>query len=134
MLTSFNTNSMGIESDSIESTNSFNQSMNAKNGGQPFSSYAAEYMNAVKENRSLYGNYVDNSLAFDPYKEQKSVYNVVYETDGYNPWGKPGGGAPKLDQTGQLKTKIVGTLRWNLSKQLKLMNSIYRSVNLILKF
>lgn len=118
MLTSFNTNSMGIENESTASTNSLSQSMNGKNGGQSFSNYASEYMNAVKENRSLYGNYVDNSLAFDPYKEQKSVYNVVYETDGYNPWGKPGGGAPKLDQTGQLRTKIVGTLRWNLSTQL----------------
>jgi hypothetical protein len=30
--------------------------------------------------------------------------------------GKPGGGAPKLDpNSGQLKTKIVGTLQWNLS-------------------
>jgi hypothetical protein len=49
--------------------------------------YASDYLNTVKENRSLYGNYVDNSLAYDPYKEQKSVYNVVYETDAYNPWG-----------------------------------------------
>jgi hypothetical protein len=50
-------------------------------------SYATDYLNTVKENRSLYGNYVDNALAFDPHKEKKSVYNVVYETDEYNPWG-----------------------------------------------
>lgn len=49
--------------------------------------YAQEYFNTVKENRSLYGNYVDNSLAYDRYKENKSVYNVVFDTDGYNPWG-----------------------------------------------
>ena len=78
--------------------------------------YATDYLNTVKENRSVYGNHIDNSLAYDPAKEQKSVYNVVYETDAYNPWGKPGGGAPKLDNSGQLKTKIAGTLWWNLSK------------------
>ncbi|CAF0962986.1 unnamed protein product [Brachionus calyciflorus] len=82
---------------------------------QILNNYAQEYLNTVKENRSQYGNFVDNNLTYDPYKEQKSVYNVVYETDGYNPWGKPGGGAPKIDQSGNLKTKIVGTLRWNLN-------------------
>lgn len=81
------------------------------------SSYAQEYLNIVKENRSQYGNFVDNNLTYDPYKEQKSVYDVVYETEAYNPWGKPGGGAPKMDSTGNLKTKIVGTLKWNLSKK-----------------
>ena len=31
--------------------------------------------------------------------------------------GKPGGGAPKLDtNTGQLATKIRGTLKWDLSR------------------
>jgi hypothetical protein len=130
MLTSFNTNSMVIDADG--STNSFHQpshqtfGMNShnnfaadpivQNGNSSYPSHVTDYMNAVKENRSVYGNYVDNALAFDPYKEQKSAFNVVYETDGYNPWGKPGGGAPKLDNSGQLKTKIVGTLRWNLSK------------------
>lgn len=86
------------------------------NNNKVINSYAADYLNTVRENRSKYGNYVDNALAFDPHKEKKSVYNVVYETDEYNPWGKPGGGAPKLDQsTGQLATKIRGTLKWNLT-------------------
>ena len=49
--------------------------------------YASDYFKTVKENRSEYGNHIDNALAYDPAKEQKSVYNVVYETDAYNPWG-----------------------------------------------
>lgn len=49
--------------------------------------YASDYLKTVKENRSEYGNHIDNSLAYDPAKEHKSVYNVVYETDAYNPWG-----------------------------------------------
>lgn len=79
-------------------------------------SYGAEYVNTVKENRSKYGNYLDNALSYDPNKQQKSAFNVVYQPDVYNPWGKPGGGAPKLNNnTGQLQTKIVGTLQWNLN-------------------
>jgi len=31
--------------------------------------------------------------------------------------GKPGGGAPRLDNSGQLNNKIAGKLWWNLSKQ-----------------
>ena len=42
----------------------------------------------VAENRSLYGNYVDNSLAYDPNKDKKSVYDVVFSSDVYDPWGK----------------------------------------------
>ena len=49
--------------------------------------YASDYFKTVKENRSEYGNHIDNSLSYDPAKEHKSVYNVVYETDAYNPWG-----------------------------------------------
>ena len=42
----------------------------------------------VAENRSLYGNYVDNSLTYDQHKEKKSVYDVVFSSDIYDPWGK----------------------------------------------
>lgn len=98
--------------------------------------FAAEYLNTVKENRSVYGNYLDNSYTYAPHKDKKSHFNTVYDTDAYNPWGnfrldpiiltqllissskigKPGGGAPKLDNnTGHVRTKIAGTLRWNLS-------------------
>lgn len=77
--------------------------------------YASDYFNNVRENRSIHGNHIDNSLALDPAKEKKSMYNVIYETDAYNPWGKPGGGAPRLDNSGQLRTKKEGTLWWNLN-------------------
>ena len=84
---------------------------------QVLNNYTKEYLNTVRENRSKYGSFVDNALTYDPYKEQKSVYNIVTETDAYNPWGKPGGGAPKLNgNTGMLTTKIAGSLKWNLSK------------------
>lgn len=79
-------------------------------------SYGTEYMNSTRENRSKYGNYLDNALSYDPHKEKQSAFNVVYQSDIYNPWGKPGGGAPKLNNnTGQLQTKIAGTLQWNLN-------------------
>ena len=68
--------------DELKNTNSSNGS-----ASKVINSYAADYLNTVRENRSMYGNYVDNALAFDPHKEKKSVYNVVYETDEYNPWG-----------------------------------------------
>lgn len=81
-----NSNTSFQENDLKKST------INLQNGGSNSNakltnSYATDYLNTVKENRSLYGNYVDNALAFDPHKEKKSVYNVVYETDEYNPWG-----------------------------------------------
>ena len=80
--------------------------------------FANEYLTTVRENRSKFGSFVDNQLSCDPFKEQKSVYNVVYDCDTYNPWGKPGAGAPKLDgNSGQLTTKIAGHLRWNISEQ-----------------
>ena len=75
------------------SNQNFNSNSQTSVHGSPvpnsnfLNNYANDYLNTVKENRSMYGNFVDNSLAYDPYKEQKSVYNVVYETDAYNPWG-----------------------------------------------
>jgi len=70
------------------SNSQLHQQQNHHNGNEKgLNPYALEYLNTVKENRSVYGNFVDNALAYDPYKEQKSVYNVVYETDAYNPWG-----------------------------------------------
>lgn len=88
----------------------------ASNQPPALNSYGNQYVNTVKENRSKYGNYLDNALTQDPHKDQKSAFNVVYESNVYNPWGKPGGGAPKLNNnTGKLQTKIAGTLQWNLN-------------------
>lgn len=77
----YQTNNKPSYNDNTMKNNSNNGNNKTKN------SYASDYLNTVKENRSLYGNYVDNALAYDPHKEKKSVYNVVYETDEYNPWG-----------------------------------------------
>lgn len=68
------------------STMSF-QSVSGGGSQQPLNPYAAEYLNTVKENRSVYGNYLDNSYVYDPYKDKKTHFNVVTETDAYNPWG-----------------------------------------------
>ncbi len=98
-------------------------SFNNITASQPpvLNNYGNQYVNTVRENRSKYGNYLDNALSYDPHKEQKSAFNVVYADNIYNPWGKPGGGAPKLNKnTGQLQNKIAGTLQWNLSKKFKL--------------
>lgn len=81
-----NNNNNGFSDDpNAASSQMFNQpqAQSAAN----INNYATEYLNTVKENRSMHGNYVDNSLTYDPHKEKKSVYNVVYETDAYNPWG-----------------------------------------------
>jgi hypothetical protein len=50
---------------------------------------AKQYLSTVKENRSAYGSYMDNAVTFAPNKETKSMYNVVYETQGddWFPWG-----------------------------------------------
>ncbi len=66
----------------------FNNTMNNNSSvGNPsgFSGYGSSY-NAA-ENRSKYGSYLDNSLTYDPHKDKKSAFNVVYETNIYNPWG-----------------------------------------------
>lgn len=42
----------------------------------------------LAENRSIFGSYVDNALAYDPNKEKRSVYDIVYAQDVYDPWGK----------------------------------------------
>lgn len=108
---------------------SFNNLQNFNNGPPALNNYGNEYMNNVKENRSKFGNYLDNALAYDQHKEKKSAFNVVYETNIYNPWGKPGGGAPKLNNnTGQLQTKIAGTLQWNLNGETE-QDRITRSQN-----
>lgn len=86
----------------------------------------------IAENRSLYGNYVDNAITYDPYKDKKPVYDIIYTQDQWDPWGKPGGGAPLFDRnTGKLKTKLEGTMQWNLdgqtpSARLKRMHGTYR--------
>jgi hypothetical protein len=49
--------------------------------------------------------------------KRKQFYDIVYTYDNsYNPWGKPGGGAPLIDyNTNRLATKIQGSMQWNLN-------------------
>jgi hypothetical protein len=51
-----------------------------------------------------------NKKYFDP---------IVFSNDcNYNPWGKPGGGAPLTERgSSKLKTKIEGRMQWNLNGQ-----------------
>jgi hypothetical protein len=80
-------NGYGTLSSNNHRNNQVDENKNTAGASKVINSYATDYLNTVRENRSMYGNYVDNALAFDPHKEKKSVYNVVYETDEYNPWG-----------------------------------------------
>lgn len=109
--------SYGNEQPQVNNSYNFNNSIMTATSQEPtLNSYGNQYVNTVRENRSKYGNYLDNSLSYDPHKEQKAAFNVVYADNVYNPWGKPGGGAPKLNKnTGQLQNKIAGTLQWNLT-------------------
>lgn len=42
----------------------------------------------LAENRSMYGSYLDNALAYDPNKDKRPVYDVIYTQEIYDPWGK----------------------------------------------
>jgi hypothetical protein len=63
-----------------------NHTLKLDNPSEPYSISNKDYKK-VAENRSLYGNYVDNALAYDPNKDNKSVYDVVFASDVYDPWG-----------------------------------------------
>ncbi len=39
-------------------------------------------------NHSLHGSYLDNSVSCDPFKEKRSLFNVIYAQDSYDPWGE----------------------------------------------
>lgn len=48
----------------------------------------------------------------DPNKEGQNVFNIIPQQDLYDPWGRPGGGAPLVHPpTGQKFTRYSGSLQ-----------------------
>ena len=53
----------------------------------------------------------------DPNKEGQNVFNIIPQQDLYDPWGRPGAGAPLIHQpTGQKFTRYSGSLQEKLVK------------------
>lgn len=59
---------------------------------------------------------LDLSLSLlDPNKEGQNVFNIIPQQDLYDPWGRPGGGAPLVHPpTGQKFTRYSGSLQEKL--------------------
>ncbi|UJR08592.1 hypothetical protein I4U23_012851 [Adineta vaga] len=62
------------------------------------------------------GDAHDPFISFDPNKEPQQVFNIIPQQNLYEPWGRPGAGAPLIHQeTGQKFTRYAGTLEDKLN-------------------
>ncbi|CAF0781133.1 unnamed protein product [Rotaria sp. Silwood1] len=62
------------------------------------------------------GDAHDPFLLFDPNKEAQNVFNTIPQQDLYDPWGRPGAGAPLIHApTGQKFTRYSGSLQEKLN-------------------
>jgi hypothetical protein len=51
-------------------------------------------------------------ISIDPNKEGQNVFNIIPQQDLYDPWGRPGAGAPLIHApTGQKFTRYSGSLQ-----------------------
>lgn len=51
-------------------------------------------------------------MYIDPNKEGQHVFNIIPQQDLYDPWGRPGAGAPLIHApTGQKFTRYSGSLQ-----------------------
>ncbi len=56
--------------------------------------------------------FFESILSLDPNKEGQNVFNIIPQQDVYNPWGRPGAGAPLVyPPTGQKFTRYSGSLQ-----------------------
>jgi len=64
----------------------------------------------------LKGDAHDPFSLYDPNKEGQNVFNTIPQQDLYDPWGRPGGGAPLVHApTGQKFTRYSGSLQDKLN-------------------
>ncbi|CAF1402222.1 unnamed protein product [Adineta steineri] len=62
------------------------------------------------------GDAHDPFMSFDPNKEPQQVFNLIPQQNLYEPWGRPGAGAPLVHQhTGQKFTRYAGSLEEKLN-------------------
>lgn len=67
----------------------------------------------------------DLSRVLDPNKEGQNVFNIIPQQDLYDPWGRPGGGAPLVHPpTGQKFTRYSGSLQDKLVNEFSSLSSI----------
>ena len=58
---------------------------------------------------------IEKSIRLDPNKEGQNVFNIIPQQDLYDPWGRPGGGAPLIHHpSGQKFTRYSGSLQEKL--------------------
>ncbi|CAF3949190.1 unnamed protein product [Rotaria magnacalcarata] len=66
--------------------------------------------------QQIKGDAHDPFLLFDPNKEAQNVFNAIPQQDLYDPWGRPGAGAPLIhSNTGQKFTRYSGSLQEKLN-------------------
>ena len=59
-------------------------------------------------------------MDIDPNKEGQNVFNIIPQQDLYDPWGRPGAGAPLIHApTGQKFTRYSGSLQDKLVRVLQ---------------
>ena len=68
-------------------------------------------------------------IYIDPNKEPQQVFNIIPQQNLYEPWGRPGAGAPLIHQeTGQKFTRYAGSLEDKLVSFS--INSIFKYINI----
>jgi len=73
-------------------------------------------INATGTSQPVKGDAHDPFLLYDPNKEGQNVFNIIPQQDLYDPWGRPGGGAPLIHPpTGQKFTRYSGSLQDKLN-------------------
>ncbi|CAF0966951.1 unnamed protein product [Rotaria sordida] len=71
---------------------------------------------SIGTSQPIKGDAHDPFLLFDPNKEAQNVFNTIPQQDLYDPWGRPGAGAPLIHTTtGQKFTRYSGSLQDKLN-------------------
>ncbi|CAF1297142.1 unnamed protein product [Adineta ricciae] len=86
-------------------------------GGSANTNRSSSYLTPLsKTAQPLKGDAHDPFILFDPNKEPQQVFNIIPQQNLYEPWGRPGAGAPLIhQQTGQKFTRYAGSLEDKLN-------------------